>query len=72
MRPTVLKLLQQETVSQTEWHDLFYNVYTVCLWDEKGPTKVRDALQEDIMDFIRQAQQVRIYLILSYIYKLST
>lgn len=64
MRPTVIKLLQQETVLQPEWQDLFYNVYAVCLWDEKGPNKVRDALQADIMDFIRDAQQViRIFFV---------
>lgn len=58
MRPIILKLLKQEPVTQGEWQDLFYSIYTVCLWDEKGPHKLRDALKEDIMDFIKQAQQV--------------
>lgn len=58
MRPIILKLLKQEPVTQAEWQDLFYSVH-VCLWDDKGPPKLRDALQEDIMDFIQQAQQVR-------------
>lgn len=57
MRPIILKLLKQEPVTQAEWQDLFYSVQ-VCLWDDKGPPKLRDALREDIMDFIRQAQQV--------------
>ncbi|XP_008553140.1 cullin-5 isoform X1 [Microplitis demolitor] len=57
MRPIILKLLKQEPVTQGEWQDLFYSIYTVCLWDEKGPHKLRDALKEDIMDFIKQAQQ---------------
>lgn len=57
MRPIILKLLQQEPVTQKEWQDLFYSVHLVCLWDEKGPPKVRDALKDDIMDFIKQAQQ---------------
>ncbi|XP_032673281.1 cullin-5 isoform X4 [Odontomachus brunneus] len=56
MRPIILKLLKQEPVTQAEWQDLFYSVQ-VCLWDDKGPPKLRDALREDIMDFIRQAQQ---------------
>jgi hypothetical protein len=30
----------------------------VCLWDEKGPPKVKDSLKDDIMDFIKKAQQV--------------
>lgn len=59
MRPIILKLLKQESVTQPEWQDLFYSVQ-VCLWDDKGPPKLRDALQEDIMDFIQQAQQVRV------------
>ena len=58
MRPIILKLLKQEPVTQGEWQDLFYSVHLVCLWDEKGPAKLRDALKEDIMDFIKQAQQV--------------
>jgi cullin-5 len=58
MRPIILKLLKQEPVTQIEWQDLFYSVH-VCLWDDKGPPKLRDALKEDIMDFIKQAQQVR-------------
>lgn len=60
MRPVVLKLLQQETVSQNEWQDLFYAVHLVCLWDDHGPIKMRQALKSDIMDFIKKAQQVRI------------
>nr|CAD7405299.1 unnamed protein product [Timema poppensis] len=57
MRPIILKLLQQEPVTQTEWQELFYSVHLVCLWDEKGPPKVKEALKDDIMDFIKQAQQ---------------
>ncbi|XP_039288554.1 cullin-5 [Nilaparvata lugens] len=57
MRPIILKLLQQEPVTHNEWQDLFYSVHVVCLWDEKGPLKVKDALKEDIMDFIKRAQQ---------------
>lgn len=56
MRPIVLKLLQQEPVSQLEWQDLFYAVHLVCLWDEKGSIKIRDALHEDIVAFIKDAQ----------------
>ncbi|PSN34374.1 Cullin-5 [Blattella germanica] len=57
MRPIILKLLQQEPVTQSEWQELFYSVHLVCLWDEKGPPKVKDALKDDIMDFIKKAQQ---------------
>lgn len=56
MRPIVLKVLKQEPVSQSEWQDLFYRVHLVCLWDEKGATKIYDCLQEDIVTFIKQAQ----------------
>lgn len=56
MRPTVLKLLKQEGVNPAEWQELFYDVHLVCLWDEKGPLKLRDALHEDIIQFIKQAQ----------------
>jgi cullin-5 len=56
MRPVVLKLLKQEQVPHAEWHELFYAVHSVCIWDEKGPTKIYECLQEDIVAFIKQAQ----------------
>ena len=34
------------------------SVHSVCLWDEKGANKVHQALHEDILDFIKQAQAV--------------
>lgn len=57
MRPTILKLLRQEAVTRAEWHDLFWLVHSVCLWDDKGPPKVYGALREDILEFIKQAQE---------------
>ncbi|XP_065226095.1 cullin-5 isoform X2 [Planococcus citri] len=57
MRPIVLKLLQQEPVTQNEWQELFYSVHLVCLWDDNGGSKVKDALKEDISNFIKQAQK---------------
>lgn len=45
-----------EPVKTTEWQDLFYGVHLICLWDEKGATKIYDSLQEDIVTFIKQAQ----------------
>lgn len=56
MGPIVLKLLKQEPVTPQEWQELFYDVHLVCLWDEKGPMKLRDHLHEDIVQFIKQAQ----------------
>lgn len=56
MRPIVLRLLKQEPVSQPDWQDLFGSVHSVCLWDETGPVKMRDALQQDIVMYIKQAQ----------------
>ncbi|RVE64172.1 hypothetical protein OJAV_G00143850 [Oryzias javanicus] len=56
MRPIVLKLLRQECVTKQQWFDLFSDVHSVCLWDDKGPAKIHQALKEDILDFIKQAQ----------------
>lgn len=64
MRPVVLKLLQQEPVTQNEWQDLFYAVHIVCLWDDQGPQKMRQTLKTDIMEFIKKAQYVRNILII--------
>lgn len=33
-------------------------MHAVCLWDDKGPAKIHQALKEDILDFIKQAQAV--------------
>jgi len=60
MRPVVLKLLNQEPVTQNEWQELFYAVHLVCLWDEQGPVKMKLTLRTDIMEFIKKAQKVRI------------
>lgn len=46
MRPTILKLLRQDCVTRGEWHDLFWLVHSVVLWDEKGAPKVYAALRE--------------------------
>lgn len=35
MQPSIVKLLRQEPVNKSEWHDLFYTVHTVCMWDDK-------------------------------------
>lgn len=70
MRPVVLKLLQQESVSHNEWHDLFFAVHQVCLWDESAPQKMKHTLKTDIMEFIINAQKVRtIYHLLEFSFK---
>lgn len=56
LRPTVLKLLRQESVSKAEWQDLFYGVHLICLWVDKGGSKIYESLQEDISAYIKQAQ----------------
>lgn len=33
-------------------------MHAVCLWDDKGPAKIHQALKEDILEFIKQAQAV--------------
>ncbi|ODM87740.1 Cullin-5 [Orchesella cincta] len=57
MQPTIVKLLRQESVNRPEWQDMFYSVHQVCLWDEKAAAKIYKALQENIAEFIGQAQQ---------------
>lgn len=52
----MLNLLKQEPVTQSEWQHLFFGVHVVCLWDEKGPSKIYECLLEDILAFIKQAQ----------------
>ena len=32
-------------------------IHSVCLWDDKGPSKVYSALREDILEFIKLAQE---------------
>jgi len=59
MQPSIVKLLRQEPVNRSEWQDLFYTVHQVCLWDEKAAAKIFKALQENITEFIGQAQLVR-------------
>ncbi|KAL5285463.1 CUL5 family protein [Megaselia abdita] len=58
MGPIVEKLLKQEDVSPKEWQQLFYGVHSVCMWDDKGPSKIFDWLKKDIVTFIKQAQRI--------------
>lgn len=58
MRPVILKLLQQEPVTQNEWQNLFYAVHIICLWDEQGAIKMKNSLRSDVIEFIKKAQQV--------------
>jgi len=57
MRPTILKLLRQESVPRAEWQELFWSVHSLCVWDDKSPPKIFAALREDILVFIHQAQE---------------
>lgn len=53
MYPVVLKLLSQKSVTRDEWQKLFWDVYTICSWDEdSGVGKLYDALRNIILDFI--------------------
>lgn len=51
-----MKLLKQESVTKAEWQDLFYGVHLICLWVDKGGSKIYESLQEDISAYIKQAQ----------------
>ena len=31
----------------------------MCLWDDRGPKKVHQALEDDILEFIKHAMNVR-------------
>jgi len=57
LRPTILKLLRQESVPRAEWQDLFWSVHSLCNWDDKSPSKIFAGLREDILVFINQAQE---------------
>ncbi|XP_076823937.1 cullin-5-like isoform X1 [Clavelina lepadiformis] len=58
MEPVIQKLLKQHPVSRQEWHDLHWDIHSVCLWDnEDGPQKVHNALKSDIVNFVKVAQE---------------
>lgn len=56
MHPVIVKMLRQDNVTRREWQDIFYTIHNVCLWDEKGSIKLRDALNKDILEFIEKAK----------------
>uniref|UniRef100_A0A8D2DMX4 Cullin-5 n=1 Tax=Sciurus vulgaris TaxID=55149 RepID=A0A8D2DMX4_SCIVU len=67
MRPIVLKLLRQESVTKQQWFDLFSDVHAVCLWDDKGPAKIHQALKEDILELLILSHQDDTALLKAYI-----
>ncbi|CAI7999878.1 Cullin-5 [Geodia barretti] len=56
MQPVVLKLLKQEHVTRDEWQNLFWDVHSVCSWDEKAAVRIQEALRNEILRFISEAQ----------------
>ncbi|KFM65638.1 Cullin-5, partial [Stegodyphus mimosarum] len=56
MKPIILKLLYQETITRAEWQDLFWLVHNVCLGKDNSALKLYQSLQEHILDFTPQAQ----------------
>ena len=57
MRPTIFKVLRRESVSPAEWQQLIVLV-EVCLKDKNSHEKMYKALQDDILEFTKQAQTV--------------
>ncbi|XP_029213949.1 cullin-5-like [Acropora muricata] len=57
LKPTVNKLLKQQAVSTQEWQTLFWDVHTICTWDEKGSQKVHKALKDEVASFIKHVQE---------------
>ncbi|XP_064404658.1 cullin-5-like [Halichondria panicea] len=57
MQPVVLKLLKQEHVTRDEWQDLFWEVHSVCSWDEKASVKIQKSLETEILTFISDANK---------------
>uniref|UniRef100_A0A915JHE6 Cullin-5 n=1 Tax=Romanomermis culicivorax TaxID=13658 RepID=A0A915JHE6_ROMCU len=57
IRPVVLKLLNQETVTKQEWQDLFWTVHNLNSWSDKAPVSIQKALEMEIGDFIDSARQ---------------
>lgn len=58
MQPTILKLLNQLTVSHDDWQNLFYDIHNIGMWDSNGSDKVFEALKGDICNFIMEANMV--------------
>ena len=57
MQPVVVKLLKQLSITRAEWQDLFWDVHTVCSWDEKAPAKIQKALEQEILEFTKEVQE---------------
>ena len=46
------------THTHTHTHTLCRDVHSVCSWDEKASVKIHKALEQEILAFIHEAQQV--------------
>ena len=53
-----MKFLCQFLVFKFDFVIVIRTVHSVCLWDDKGATKLHNKLKEDILDFIHYAQSV--------------
>lgn len=61
MKPIVIKILYEESVTHREWQDLFFLSYIVCLWDQYGTKKMKDALEKVMKEYTHKIKKVSIY-----------
>ncbi|XP_022652014.1 cullin-5-like isoform X2 [Varroa jacobsoni] len=57
MRPHLIKLLRQQDISHPDWQGLFWDIHSVCLWDDKGTVQLYSALKSDITEYIADSQK---------------
>lgn len=57
IKPLVEQILENKPISVTDWQDIFYDVYTICSWDEGGCLKLFNGIEEVLMrSFLSQAK----------------
>lgn len=48
VEPTLVRMVNQETVAPADWHTLFDSVHTICRNDRSGPSKLYESIQKEM------------------------
>lgn len=51
-------MLKSESISSSDWHNLFVLVHRVCLWDYSGPTHMNLSIEKAVREVVYEIRQV--------------
>ncbi|KAI3388614.1 hypothetical protein SNEBB_007705, partial [Seison nebaliae] len=57
IRPTIVKILWNESVARRDWHDTFWYVHQFIIWNCDGLHTLIKALEDEVAKYVREAYE---------------